>query len=297
MNSPPPLSRQLNDQSGMPMIELHSPHGRALVCLQGAQVVEYQPTDQPEVIWLSNKSLFQAGKAIRGGIPICWPWFGDHPNDPALPAHGLVRTRLWTVLERTDNGETASLKLGLKDDENSRQQWPYKFQLELLIQLNHRLTLTLSSHNPNEIAMPISEALHSYFSVSNIEKVRTEGLKGSRYRDKLNSLQQSIQHSPLIITSEVDRVYVDTDARITITDPILKRQILIDKTHSHSTVIWNPGRQKSQAMKDMDDEGYETMLCVETANVLKNSLLIPPAESHHISTTIESVSLDQADTA
>ncbi|MEH6648900.1 MAG: D-hexose-6-phosphate mutarotase [Motiliproteus sp.] len=300
MNSQPPLTRSIQQQSRsgeLPLVELSNSHGRALICLQGGQVIEYQPQDQAGVIWLGQHSRFEQGKAIRGGIPICWPWFGDHPDNPALPAHGLVRTRLWKVLETTDEGDTSSLRLGIEDDHHTRQLWPYKFQLELLIQLGQQLTLTLSSHNPNQVAMPISEALHSYFSVSDISQIRIGGLEGGRYRDKLHNLQPFWQRGPLAITSETDQVYVDTDARVTIDDPVLKRRIIIDKQQSHSTVIWNPWTKKARALADFGDRDYQTMLCVETANVLDNSLLIPSGNSHHLSTTIESVPLDQTTTA
>ena len=285
--------RQLKDRGELPMVELTNSHGRAVVCLQGAQVIEYQPNGQAAALWLSNRSGFETGKAIRGGIPICWPWFGGHPQDPALPAHGLARTRRWQVLASGDDGETTSLRLGLSDDDTSRQLWSYRFELQLQITLGRQLSLTLTTRNPNDRPMPISEALHSYFSVSDIDQIRISGLEGCRYRDKLDNLNAHIQHNTLAITGETDRVYLDTDACVCVDDPVAKRQILISKQQSRSTVIWNPGAEKSVSMSDMDDTGYRSMLCVETANALDNSIEIAAGQSHQLNVQIESVPFDK----
>ncbi len=291
MNSGPRYKNQVqypNQQSELPLIELHNNNGRAQICLQGGQIMRYQPKGQPDVIWLGTQSLFEKGKAIRGGIPICWPWFGDHPSNQALPAHGLVRTRLWRVLERNEDQSTSSLRLSIEDDQDTRQLWPYKFRLELLIQLDHKLKLTLSTHNPNDVEMLISEALHSYFAVSNIGRIQIEGLEGACFRDKLDHLQQGMQRDPLTIRSEIDQIYENTGAPVTINDAILKRRLIITKANSRSTVVWNPWAEKARALADFGDLDYKTMLCVETANVLGNELTIPPGGSHSISTTIES---------
>ncbi|MEH6628040.1 MAG: D-hexose-6-phosphate mutarotase [Motiliproteus sp.] len=309
--------RQLNDRGDLPIVELSNAHGRALVCLQGAQVIEYQPHNQPPVLWLSDKSRFENGQAIRGGIPICWPWFGDHPQDPALPAHGFARTSRWKVLASAADSETSSLRLGLKDDDCSRQLWPYKFELELSIQLGRQLSLTLCSHNTNDRPMPITEALHSYLAVSNIDQTFVTGLEGCCYRDKLDQLNPYIQDGPLTIAEETDRVYVDTEGTVTLNDPGFGRHILISKdqnehhpdannssdnkpmnhNQSRSTVIWNPGAEKSLSMSDVDDNGYQRLLCVETANALDNALEIPPGHSHSMSTQIESTPSETAPSA
>lgn len=287
--------QQIDHPGDLPMIELSNQYGRAVICLQGAHVIEYQPNDQPAVLWLSDTSHFEVGKAIRGGIPICWPWFGDHPQDPTLPAHGLARTRQWQVLESTDDGETTSLRLGLTDDDSTRKIWPYRFRLELLVQLGARLCLTLTSHNPNDRPMPITEALHSYLAVSDIGQVNIAGLTDCRYRDKLDNLNLHTQANGLAITGETDRVYLDTQARVSVEDPGLSRQIRIvkspDPKDSLTTVVWNPWQQRAHALSDFDDEGYKTMVCVETANALDNALEILPGQSHSLTVRIETMPL------
>jgi D-hexose-6-phosphate mutarotase len=270
-------------------VELRHPRGCAQVTLQGAQVIHYQPDGQAPTLWLSESSRFERGHAIRGGIPVCWPWFGDHPRDPALPAHGLARTRPWRVLESAADEAATQLRLGLTDDPTTRALWPYRFNLELLIRLDHQLTLTLTTHNPNKIPLPISEALHSYLAVSDIDRVSISGLEGCPYRDKLDHLRSRVQEDALIIDRETDRVYGDTDATVTVADPGHGRHLRVHKSGSRSTVIWNPWQERAQAMGDFDDPGFRRMLCVEAANALENTLQIPPGGSHSLTTRIQSV--------
>jgi len=281
--------RAVRHPSGLPLMELSNRHGRARVCLQGAQVLHYAPLGQPPLLWLSERSRFEAGKAIRGGIPLCWPWFGDHPSDPALPAHGFARTAPWTLRDCADDGASTCLTLGLDDSPASRRLWPFAFGLTLHIRLHRALTLTLTSHNRSDRPMPLTEALHSYFAVADSTRTRITGLEGRRYRDKLNQLRSGVQAGPLDIDGAIDRVYLNSPRKLAIEDPGNGRRILIQQAGGRSTVVWNPGRDKAAAMADMDDQGYRRMLCVESANALDHALQIPPGESHRLSTRIRSI--------
>lgn len=284
--------RLLPPRGDLTRVELRHPKGYAEVLLQGAQVIQYQPERQAPVLWLSESARFEQGHAIRGGIPVCWPWFGDHPLDPSLPAHGLARTRPWTVLESAADEAATQLRLGLTDDPATRALWPHRFNLELLIRLDHQLTLTLTTHNPSDAPLPISEALHSYLAVSDIDGVTLSGLEGCTYRDKLEAFRPQVQTDALVIDRETDRVYGDTVATVTVADPGHGRHLRIHKRGSGSTVIWNPWQERARAMGDFDDEGYRGMLCVEAANALENTLQIPPGSSHSLTTCIQSLPMD-----
>jgi len=280
--------QRLDDRGDLPLIALLAPGGRALVCLQGAHVIDYQPSGQPPLLWLSDQTPFKVGLPIRGGIPLCWPWFGDHPQDATLPAHGLARARRWQLVDSAADASSTRLRLRLEQDSTTRQLWPYAFRLELLIQLDQQLSLTLTCHNPNDRPMPISEALHSYFRVADIAPVEVGGLLGCRYRDKLEQMAVKVQQTPLTLDGETDRVYLDTRATITLDDPGLRRQIRIAKSGSDSTVVWNPWRERSARMPDMSTDGYRTMLCVESANAADNALEIGAGQSHSLSIQLSS---------
>ncbi|WP_165839969.1 D-hexose-6-phosphate mutarotase [Motiliproteus coralliicola] len=271
------------------MIQLNHSKGQAQICLQGAQVIEFTPANQPPVLWLSNNSRFETGKAIRGGIPICWPWFGDHPTDPTLPAHGFARNSAWTVLASQADDHSTNLTLGLEDNESTRALWPFGFKLELNVRLSQALTLTLTTHNSNRTDIQVSEALHSYFAIDDIHHTQISGLEGSRYQDKLRHGMPVNQQGAVRIRAETDRVYLNHESPLTIDDPGNRRRIEIQKQRSRTTVIWNPWQAKSAAMTDMTDDGYARMLCVESANALDNTLQIPPGGTHSLTTRLESI--------
>lgn len=283
-----------DETTALPQAELRSRFGGARLCLQGAQVLDYRPDGQPPVLWLSRSSRYQAGTAIRGGIPLCWPWFGPHPETSALPAHGFARTRRWRPLDAHADDDATCLTLGLSDDAETRALWPYAFELRLELRLGRQLTLNLTTRNLSDRPMPVTEALHSYFLVSDLERVRLRGLEGTDYWDKLDGLRRHPQSDALQLAGAADRVYLDTGAPLTLEDPGLGRQIRIHKGRSRSTVVWNPGRETAAAMADFDDDGYRRMLCVETANVLDNRVRIAPGDSHTLTTRIESLPLTPA---
>ncbi len=273
----------------LPMIELRNSQGSATICLQGAHVTDYRINAQQPILWLSNKARFKSGKAIRGGIPVCWPWFGDHPHDSTLPAHGFVRDRLWQVADASIDNDTTRLRLQLQDTPDTRSLWPHTFRLELLMELAESLTLTLTTYNTNDHPVAISEALHSYFALSDVRQTQIHGLENCRFRDKLSNYAEQYQSTPLTVGAEIDRVYLDTTATVLLEDPGLGRQLHISKTGSASTVVWNPWLTKAQGMDDFDASDYPAMLCIETANALENSLTLAAGESHSLSVCIQSI--------
>jgi D-hexose-6-phosphate mutarotase len=271
----------------LPMVEIHSAHATATVALQGGQVVTYQPHDQQPVLWVSERSIYAPGKAIRGGIPVCWPWFGPHPDDPHKPQHGFARTAMWQVLGTTlVEPDAVQLRLGLTDTAETRTLWPHAFALELGITAGPELRVELTARNPGTEAMQCTSALHSYFQVSAIEAVTIYGLEGSSYIDKVDAARRKLQQGPITIAGETDRIYLDTTNDCTIQDPGLGRRIHVAKVGSRSTVVWNPWVDKARQLADFGDEEYRQMVCIETANAGDDVITIAPGGAHTLGTTI-----------
>lgn len=272
----------------LPLAEIITDDGtRATVSLHGAHVLTYQPAGQAPVLWLSEHSRFEAGQAIRGGIPVIWPWFGPHPTDPTLPAHGLARTRLWQVLNTTVLFEdTFQLRLGLTNDTQTQVLWPHPFALEVVVTVGQMLAVELIAHNRAEVAVTCGAALHSYFTLSDIADVAVTGLEETAYLDKVDGGRRKMQAGPITFSQETDRIYLDTIADCLIVDPGLHRQIRVAKSGSHSTVVWNPWVEKSRRMADFGDGEYRTMVCVETTNAADDVVTVPPGGTHQLTTLI-----------
>ncbi len=273
--------RQQGD--GLILLDIQNQYAHATVCLQGAQLLSWRPLGSTPVIWLSEQAVYQQQKSIRGGVPVCWPWFGAHKDDPNMPAHGFARTQEWDLAEVNSHEDgSTDLLLTLEGNKDVTPLWPYAFTLSLQMHIGAALEMSLTTHNRDKQAMVISEALHTYFQVSDINKVSVDGLDQCSYLDKVDGFNEKIQTGPLRIDTEVDRIYSDTTDVCVINDTGLNRQIVVSKSGSHSTVVWNPWAAKSAAMSDMGEQAYTKMLCVESANAAANSLQLAPGESHSL---------------
>lgn len=277
---------------GMPAVVLRNERGdTANIMLHGAHVTHYQPHDQAPVLWMSQHSRFEAGQPIRGGIPVCWPWFGAHPTDPTLPAHGFARNLPWTLKKTSvlPHGEPC-VRMTLSSSHATLQQWPHSFLAEVTVSLGNALTTALSVTNTGEQAFSYTSALHSYFNVSDIRSVIISGLENRCYLDTLVE-ERGQQQGRLRINSETDRIYFDTDDTCVIEDPLLNRRIHIIKDGSHSTVVWNPWSAKSQRMDDFGDDEFKGMVCIETARALDDSVKLAPGMRHTLKVLLQSESL------
>lgn len=263
---------------GVPIIDIVTPLATARVALQGAQVLAWRPDGMPPVLWLSGAAVFEPGKAVRGGIPVCWPWFGDRPGHSA---HGFVRTRFWELRETSlDAAGQVHLRLGLQDDAATRTLWDHAFDLELHLTVGTTLSLVLTTCNTGPHTFTLTEALHTYFSVGDIRQTTVQGLSGTHYFDKVQGYAPAQQSGPVHFTGETDRVYLDTTADCVIDDVDQSRSITVAKTGSHSTVVWNPWAEREKAMVDMAAGDYQRMVCVETANAGAQVITVAPGESH-----------------
>lgn len=278
-----------SDADSLVFAEIANPLATARICLQGAHVVTWQPRDQSEpVIWVSQDAAYLPGKSIRGGIPVCWPWFGPDPSNRAGPAHGFVRTVAWSVAgARALAGGATELTLVLADDAASRALWPHPFRLELQVVIGTALTLSLATTNPAHADLELGEALHAYFRIGDIGTAQVGGLERAEYIDKLDDDRRKRQHGAVHFDAEVDRIYVDTDSACVIDDPDLGRRIRIEKTGSRSTVVWTPWLAKATRMGDLGtgsrgQGGWREMVCVESGNALHNRVSVPPGATHRL---------------
>lgn len=272
---------------GLPLIELAHGQARATISLFGGQVLRFQPAGAEPVLWMSERSPFEEGKAIRGGIPLCWPWFGPSPLDAALPSHGFVRTRTWEVrATRIVDGEAAQLRLGLSDDAETLRMWAHPFDLELVVTVDTELTVELIVRNTGHFSFVCGGALHTYLIVGNVADVRIHGLDGVSFIDQLKPDTLNRQVGPVVIREETDNIYLDTAGPCVLEDPNLHRRIVVEKGGSRSTVVWNPWIAKARRMADFGDDEYREMVCIETANAARDLISVSPRGQHRLKTTL-----------
>ena len=266
---------------GLVMIEVDNKYATATIALQGAQLLSWTPKGAQPVIWFSRAAKFAAGKSIRGGAPVCWPWFGPHSTEPSFPAHGFARSAPWEIVD-TQSLEDGSSRLVFRlcQTEANRPLWPHASVLQCHITIGATLGIELVTCNIGIEALTISQALHTYFAVSDVRQIAIHGLDGCRYLDKVDGGKRKSQSGAVTFTEETDRIYLDSTADCVIDDPGLKRRIVIRKRGSRSTVVWNPWVEKAEKLGDMGENGYLNMVCVESANVAEDVVVIPPGNEH-----------------
>ncbi len=270
--------------TGLIFAEIDHAAGVASLCLQGAHLTSFRPKSQPEpVVWVSEAARYLPGKSIRGGVPVCWPWFGPHASESSFPAHGFARTVPWAVVDSGASQGATHLTLQLQPSDATRAQWPHDTPVSLRIRVSEVLEMDLITHNATAQPLPLSEALHTYFQVGDIAEVQLLGLDGCSYLDKTEAFARKQQQGAVRFATETDRVYVDTSAECVIVDPLLQRRIRIAKQGSASTVVWTPWELKAAAMGDFTAQGWRNMLCVESANAADNALTLQPGETHTLS--------------
>jgi glucose-6-phosphate 1-epimerase len=276
--------RFVTGAGGLTLIEIDNGKARALISPYAGQVLSFLPAGEPEdLLFVSEHAYFQTGKAIKGGIPVCWPWFGPDPEGKGRPTHGFVRNRDWQVLGATlhEDGAT-SVRLGITPDEPIRALWPHPFELTLEITVGRSLVLDLCSFNPDTVPLTITQGLHSYFRVGDVRRVSVRGLGGKHYIDKMDGGAIKTQQGTVTIDGEVDRIYTGVDDDLVIDDPAFGRRIRIASEGSASAVVWNPWAATAAAMADLGDEEYTAMLCVETTNAGPDAVQIIPGENYRL---------------
>ena len=279
----------INGADNIPVIEINNLSATSKISLQGAHVLSWKPNEQADVIWLSEDAALSIGKSVRGGIPVCWPWFGAHESNDSFPAHGFARTVLWEVAETKKLSPTEiriTFKLLThKLSENLQKMWPQDTVVEYQLIISNTLSLKLITTNNSAKDIVVGQALHTYFNVENIDNTIVHGLEGKTYLDKPDNFSSKVQNGPIKFYNETDRIYLDTVDDVTIDNG--KRKIVITKQGSRSTVVWNPWEEVAEKMGDLGINGYQKMLCVESANAASDTITIKPGESHTMSVTYE----------
>jgi glucose-6-phosphate 1-epimerase len=293
-----PVDIQRIDMDQLACWRIRNGDAEVIVAEQGAQVLSYRQGEAEPIIWLSEEAAFQRGQAVRGGVPVCWPWFGDLARNPEsvqaayqgsqpAPAHGLVRNIDWTLERNDSTAESATLVFAC--NAKALPGWPHAVDLRLQIRLDGiGLHLSLTSHNRGDAPVALSQALHSYFAVSDIRGVAVEGLDGRPYIETLEDWQQRQQQGDLSFTGETDRIYQELPSRLSLRDAGLGRRITLETRGSRSAVLWNPWIDKAKRLSQFADDAWQRMLCIETANVMGDVVQIDPGASHTLSVSITS---------
>ncbi|MGH8439001.1 MAG: D-hexose-6-phosphate mutarotase [Pseudomonas sp.] len=269
-----------------------------LVTQQGAQVLSYQRIGEPPLLWLSEQAIFKQGKSVRAGVPVCWPWFGNLKRNPAAvqamyrvedaPAHGLVRGRDWQLLSIESSGDSVRVEFTLPETQGKLPGWSHNVELKLSIVMGEQLSITLTSYNLDNVPVTLSQALHSYFAVSDVREVQVEGVDGLGYIETLANWEQRTQQGNLGFAGETDRIYLQTPEQLNIVDPNWNRRICLSSSGSRSAVIWNPWIERAAELADMADDGWQRMLCIETANVWDDVVMLAPGATHSLNLSIGS---------
>lgn len=267
---------------GLPFLVVETDRCRARLTPYGAQLCEWTPAGQTSsALFLSPRAVFGAGKAIRGGVPVCFPWFAAHPSDPTKPSHGFARTRMWQVGAITRDGDGAvRITLHLASDAGTRAVWEGEFAASLTLSLGTSLEMTFALENIGDSDLMYEIALHTYLAVGDVEQVRVHGLERTRFIDKVDLAREKVTgEAPLAFSGEMDRIFLDTTAPCTVDDPVLARRIRVEKTGSPVTVVWSPGPRKGPAVPDLG-EAWRRFVCVETANCGPHPVRLAPRARH-----------------
>lgn len=264
------------ENSDLDLVHIGFGEHTALVSRQGAQLVSCIHSGA-ERLWLSPNAHFKKGSAIRGGVPICWPWFGQHPQDKDKPAHGPARKATWNLLNTGENTD-----LSFAEFDYLCEDPDYNCLAKLRVELDEiGLRIQLTSNNTGKTPLIISEALHSYLPISDLSTAFIDGLESTRYADKLLDYAESVEtRHQLYLTEPTDRIYFDTSQELQLIDTQWQRRTKIEKRGSSATVVWNPGSKTASAMADLGEDHYRGFVCIESANALTASITLAPGETH-----------------
>lgn len=271
---------------GLKALRLRASGSEALVYLHGGHLASFRTSEHGELLWMSERAVYAGGKALRGGVPICFPWFGAHPAHSELPAHGFARTSEFAFEGSEQRGDSVVAELSLASSALTFPLFPHAFRARLRVSVGRELSLAFEVENPGSDAFDYELALHTYLGVSDVRDVELVGLAGASYDDKVSGARACVEGSaPMRFTGETDRVY-DSSQRVSVLDRARRRCLLIDKTNSSTTVVWNPWSEKARRMADFGDDAWPQMLCVEAANTGARRVRLAPGARHTTTTII-----------
>lgn len=285
-------SVQLVQLDELPALRIRNAHAAALITLQGAQVLEFTPHGQRPVIWLSEQAAFRRGENIRGGIPICWPWFGELARNPAAvqamlsasqkrdaPAHGLVRAQPWLLDAVGEQPSHTEIILRFPCAALPAI-WPQAVALTLTISIGATLRLQLTTHNLGATPIALTQALHTYFAIGDSRQIEITGLENTRYIDTLHEWREFPQQGVIRLAGEVDRIYRQVPHHVQLRDNAWQRTLHLRTANSSSAVLWNPHIEKAKRLSQFAADAWQRMVCIETANVLDDSVVLAAHAEH-----------------
>ncbi len=265
-------------KGGLPFVQISNAHADALVSVYAGQVLSFTPKGASDLLFVSDKAYYAEGKAIKGGVPICWPWFGADPEGKGRPAHGFMRNRMWEVWGSQANADgSTSVTLGVASSPETLAIWPHAFKLAMEITVGKTLQLALVTQNTGDTAFTITQAMHTYFAVADIAQTTVGGLDGTQYIDKAAGAGGAIkpQAGDVTLSAEVDRVYLGVPAELAIADGAGQRTIRITSGGNKTAVVWNPWAAIAAGMADLQDDDYLRFVCVETTNAADDVVEVP----------------------
>lgn len=280
----PDVARVSEGNGGLARVQITGAFGEGEMYLHGAQVTSWKPAGD-EVLFISTKAHWEKGQAIRGGIPICFPWFRGKLDDPHAPAHGFVRTKIWQLESIIQNENGVSVTMLTQSDEHTRKWWPGEFRLVHRVTFGSELRLELVCMNTGTTPFCFEEALHTYNRIANIQDARVQGLDSVSYLDNTAANEKKTQRGDAIIASLTDRAYCNTQNEVDLLDS-KKRRIRLRKEHSLCTVVWNPWSEGAARLQDLADGEWRQFLCIEASNILDAAINLAPGQEHRMAAVL-----------
>lgn len=287
----PGVARVSEGNAGLARVQITNAFGEGEMYLHGAHVTSWKPAGNDEVLFISSKSRWEEDTAIRGGIPICFPWFRGKADDPRAPAHGFVRTKTWqleSIVENKnrENENGVTVTMFTQSDEQTRKWWPGEFRLVHRVTFGADLRLELTCMNTGTTPFRFEEALHTYNRIAAIQDARVQGLDGVSYLDNTESNKQKTQRGDVFVAAPTDSAYCNTQSEVDLLDPNKKRRIRLRKEHSLSTVVWNPWSEGAARLQDLGDGEWRQFLCVEASNILDAAINLAPGQEHRMTAVL-----------
>ena len=284
----PGVARVSEGNGGLARVQITGAFGEGEMYLHGAHLTSWKPAGHDEVLFISTKSRWEEGQAIRGGIPICFPWFRGKVDDAHAPAHGFVRTKMWQLesIVEIGNENGVAVTMFTQSDEHTRKWWPGEFRLVHRVTFGSALRLELVCMNTGTMPFRFEEALHTYNRIASIQDARVQGLDGVSYLDNTDSNKEKTQRGDVIVAAQTDSAYRNTQNEVALLDPKRKRRIRLQKEHSLSTVVWNPWSEGATRLQDLGEGEWRQFLCVEASNILDAAINLAPGQEHRVAAVL-----------
>ena len=282
----PGVARVCEGNGGLPRVQITGSSAQGEIYLHGAQVTSWKPSGNDDVLFVSAKSRWEEGQAIRGGIPICFPWFRAKTDDPGAPAHGFVRTKTWQLESIVEDDAGVAVTMSTESDEQTRRWWPEDFRLVYRASFGSELKLQLTCRNTGKAPLRFEEALHTYNQVADVVSLRLQGLDGTRYLDNTDSNKEKPHVGDVTIASQTDNAFLNTQNSVDLIDPNMRRRIRLEKANSDTTVVWNPWREGASRLHDLGEAEWQQFLGVEASNIISASVNLAPGEEHKMTAVL-----------